>query len=148
MELTQPRPRILVNADYDVILFQALKIYWFRCTVSSLTIATPAEIESCIKSILTIVQRTFSGRSTELHDRLQWPLFLAGIESSDSIYREWIFSRITSDRVAKALRDILDAQIIAGGRLSMLEVRSLLRQPSEEDAIATGDPQLLIPPQI
>jgi hypothetical protein len=76
--------------------------------------------------VLTIIQQTFCSRSTELHDRLQWPLFLAGIETNDTIYREWIFSRLTSDRVAAALQRTLDAQAFAGQRLSMVEIRNML----------------------
>jgi hypothetical protein len=83
-------------------------------------------IEKALKTILIIIERTFASRGTELHDRLQWPLFLAGIETSDTIYRAWIFSRLISDRVATALQQTLDAQVLVGQRLKMTEIRKLL----------------------
>jgi hypothetical protein len=125
-EITNPRARVLVNADYDVILFNALKVYYFRSTICDLTMETPPEIESSLKILLAIIQRTFTSKSTELHDRLQWPLFLAGIETNDSIYREWIFSRLTSSGVAAALQRTLDAQRFFGQRLRMPDIRNLL----------------------
>jgi hypothetical protein len=91
-----------------------------------LSIETPPEIQNSLKMILTIIQRTFASRSTELHDRLQWPLFLAGIETNDTIYREWIFSRLTSDHVSAALQQALDAQEFKGRRLRMAEIRDML----------------------
>jgi hypothetical protein len=115
-----------VNADFDVVLFNALRIYYFRSTVWDLKIETPQEIENSLKTILTITQRTFSTRSTELHDRLQWPLFLTGIETNDPIYQEWIFSRLTGTNVATSLQQILDAQALDGQRLSMIEIKDML----------------------
>jgi hypothetical protein len=134
----KPRPRILVNADYDVVLFHALRIYYFRSTISDLEIETPVDIQSSLNTVLTIIQRTFCTRSTELHDRLQWPLFLAGIETSDTIYREWIFSRLTSDRVAAALQRTVDAQTFAEQRLTMAEIRNLIYNDVESSILA-GD---------
>jgi hypothetical protein len=123
----KPRPRILVNADFDVVLYHALKVLHYRSVVLDLADPTPPDIQASLKTILTIIQRTFSSTSTELHDRLQWPLFLTGIETNDAVYREWILTRITSQRVAEALIEITEAQENAGQRLSMLEVRSVLQ---------------------
>jgi hypothetical protein len=50
---------------------------------------------------LSIVQITFAYNGIELHERLQWLLFLAGIETNDMVYREWIISKFTSYRVRK-----------------------------------------------
>src|ERR1700712_1282035 len=123
---TKPRPRILVNADYDVVLFNALRIYFYRSTISDLSAETDPDIEKALKTMLSIIEQTFASRGTELHDRLQWPLFLAGIETSDTIYRAWIFSRLTSGRVATALQHTLDVQALAGKRLDMKAIRELL----------------------
>ncbi|KAF2503228.1 hypothetical protein BU16DRAFT_448999 [Lophium mytilinum] len=123
---TKPRPRVLVNADFDVVLFSALQIYYFRSTLSDLSIETPSHVQSALKTLLTIIQRTFASRGTELHDRLQWPLFLAGIETDDVIYKDWIFSRLTSERVATALQRTVDAQALSGKRYRMAEIRQML----------------------
>ena len=104
----------------------------------------PADIQNSLSIVLNIVQRTFPPTSTELHDRLQWPLFLAGIETKDAIYREWILSRLTSRRVAAALERTLDAQARAGRRLSMTEIRNLLYSDVEYNALAAGGASYLL----
>jgi hypothetical protein len=104
---------------------------------------TPTEIQESVKIIPTIIQRTFSARGTELHDRLQWPLFLAGIETRDTIYRDWILSRITSNRVAEALQQVIDAQESAGMRMSMIAVRDLLYH-GHEPGLVTGTSSYLM----
>jgi hypothetical protein len=109
-----------------VILFNALRIYYFRSTVSNLTVATPLDINTSIDVVLTIIKRTFSSQSTELHDRLQWPLFLAGIETENTIYQDWILLRLTNKGVTEALQSVWDARALVRRRLSMLEVRQLL----------------------
>ena len=125
-DATKDRARVLVNADYDVVLFNALRIYYFRSTLLDLRTETPSPIRVALKTLLTIIQRTFTTGSTELHDRLQWPLFLAGTETDNPIYREWIYSRLTSNHVAAALRRTLDAQDRSGLRLTMPAIRNLL----------------------
>jgi hypothetical protein len=116
-------------------------VYYFRSTITDLTIETPPEIQNSLNIILTLVQRTFSSRGTELHDRLQWPLFLAGIELNDTKYREyreWIFSRLTSNRVAAALQQTLDAQAFTGKRLSIPEIRDMLYTGDGPNLFAVG----------
>lgn len=71
-------------------------------------------------------------KGTELHDRLQWPLFLAGIETDDLVYRRVILERMTSRRVEKALRRILERQKREGRRLEMGSVRGCFYGGSEE----------------
>ena len=71
-------------------------------------------------------------KGTELHDRLQWPLFLAGIETDDLVYRRVILERMTSRRVEKALRRILERQKREGRRLEMRSVRGFFYEESDE----------------
>lgn len=139
---TLPRTRVLVNADYDVVLFNALHIYYFRSTIVDLTMDTPLEICMALKNLLSIVQQTFASNGTELHERLQWPLFLAGIETDDMIYREWIVSKLTSYRVLVALKSTLEAQQRTGKRLKMTEIRNILHEGEEHNSL-TGQTAFL-----
>jgi hypothetical protein len=134
---TLPRSRVLLNADCDVVLFNALKIYYFRSTIVDLVIDTPQEVAQAMKSLLLIVQQTFASNGTELHERLQWPLFLAGIETDDTIYREWILSKLTSYRVLGALKSTLDAQQQTGQRLRMTEIRDILHEGEEHNLMTS-----------
>jgi len=91
---------------------------------------TPPEYQKCLKTLLTITSRTFASRNSELYDRLQWPLFIAGIETEDEIYQNWI-SMLSSGRAAAALERVLNAQNVAGKRLTMHEIRGLLYDNEE-----------------
>lgn len=125
------------------MLFHALQIYHFRSTVAGCWTETPIEIQESAKIIPTIIQRTFSARGTELHDRLQWPLFLAGIEIRDTIYRDWILSRITNNRVAGALQQVIDVQESAGIRMSMIAIRNLLYHGYEPSLVTCKSSYLM-----
>lgn len=134
---TMPRTRVLVNADYDVVLFNALRIYYFRSTIIDLAMDTPSAICLALKNLLAIVQQTFASNGTELHERLQWPLFLAGIETGDMIYREWIISKLTNYRVLGALRSTLAAQRRTRKRSTITEIRDTLHENEEESMLAS-----------
>ncbi|KAE8445734.1 hypothetical protein EG329_012913 [Mollisiaceae sp. DMI_Dod_QoI] len=127
---TKPRNRVLINADYDIILFHALRVYYFRTTtVDSNTAEIPPDVQMALKHMLDIIKRTFASKSrasNDLHDRLQWPFFLAGIETDDGIYRDWIVSNITNQRAKEALQKTIDHQSCSGKRLAMSVIKALL----------------------
>lgn len=112
-------------------MFNALRIYYFRSTIEDLGIETPSNVRASLKTLLSIVQRTFTPKGTKYNDRLQWPLFLAGIETDDGIYREWIMSTMTSGSVLMVLRRTLDAQRASGMRLTMTEIRDMFSANEE-----------------
>jgi hypothetical protein len=116
-----------VNADYDVVLFNALKIYYFRTTVPDILMEAPEDVQIALENLVAIIQRTFDSNGNKLHDRLQWPLFLAGIETHQSFF--WILSRIAKNRTRAALETVIQRQSYSGKRLKRLtiyEIRSLL----------------------
>lgn len=122
-----PRDRVLINADYDVVLFHALKVYYFRVTDSdSTTSEIPPEIKRALTTMLDIVDRTFTLKTSVLHDRLQWPLFLAGIETDDNRIRHLILGSITSRRAREALERTIEHQLCSGKRLAMSVIKALL----------------------
>ncbi|CZR66600.1 uncharacterized protein PAC_16501 [Phialocephala subalpina] len=124
---TQPRDRVLINADYDVVLFNALKVYYFRVNdTDSSTVEIPPDVQIALTNVLEIIEKTFASKSSDLHDRLQWPLFLAGIETSNRIYRNWIVNNISSRRAREALQQTIDHQSCSGKRLAMSVIKALL----------------------
>lgn len=137
---TKPRTRVLINADYDVVLFNALKVYYFRTTID-LGIETLQDVEKALKTLIFVIQRTFVSKNNELHDRLQWPLFLAGMETDDGIYREWILSRITNKQARAALQQTIDHQICSGKRLAMSTIKDLLSstEANETSSLEKGE---------
>ncbi|KFY26352.1 hypothetical protein V493_04139 [Pseudogymnoascus sp. VKM F-4281 (FW-2241)] len=125
---TQPRSRLMINADYMVSYFHALRIYKFRCFHNDGLIATaPPEIQPSLGAILQIAQRSFSAKQQDqMVERFQWPLFIAGIETSDGIHKEWIRSKLKKARLSRALKRILEIQDNTGRRASMPLVRRIM----------------------
>lgn len=127
-----------MNAGYDVVLFNALKIYYFRTVILDPSIETPSEVQTALKTVLCIIERTFVSGRDEYHDRLDSPLFLAGIETGDRIYKGWILSRI-SISARTALQQAMDIQSLSESRLGMCEIRALLSGRINGDlAMETG----------
>ncbi len=54
-------------------------------------------------------------------------LFLAGIETHDTIHREWIRGRIVQDDLKKALLRVWKSEKMYGRRLRQEEMRDILR---------------------
>jgi hypothetical protein len=115
-----------MNADYDVVLFNALRVYYFRTTLSDLEVETPPEVETALESLFFVIERTFASKNNDLHDRLQWPMFIAGIETNSKINGQWILSKITKNRARAALEQTIETQSFTGKRLTMSEIRALL----------------------
>jgi hypothetical protein len=131
-----------MNADYDVVLFNALKVYYFRTTVTDLETKAPSDIQTALKNLLTIIRRTFDSKGNKLLDRLQWPLFLAGIETDDGFYSDWILSRISKSRARTALETIIQRQSDSGKRMKRLtihQMRSLLFEGQTSQAFALSE---------
>jgi hypothetical protein len=122
-----------MNADYDVVLFNALRVYYFRTILSDLSMETPPEVEAALKSLLFIIDRTFESKNNDLHDRLQWPMFIAGIETNDPIHRNWILSRMTKNRARATLEQTIEIQSFIGKRLAMSDIRALLWDENAND---------------
>jgi hypothetical protein len=118
----------MINADYMVPYFWALRIYKFRCFIQgNESPVTPPEIQTCLNSILTVAQRTFStGYEEHIAERFQWSLFMAGIETADSIHREWVASKLYRARLRRAFQCILDMQSKTGRRVPMQIVRQVM----------------------
>jgi hypothetical protein len=133
-----PRTRTLINSDYDVILFHALKVYLFRSTISDLQMETPEDIKATLKILLNIIERTFLSHRNELHDRLQWPLFLVGIEIGHGFPRICIIERL-SKRPRAVLEKIIELQDRFGSwqRLDMGTIRQLLHGGDGNDGGAS-----------
>lgn len=85
----ETRSRFLVNADWIFSCFYAIRIYHFRYTTLNEDLHTrPKVVKRALKSLLNIAQRIFFKNDEEDYERLHWPLFMAGTETSDAIHRE------------------------------------------------------------
>jgi hypothetical protein len=116
----------MINADYMVAFFYALRIYKFRCFQQDATI-TPPEVQASVNSILCIAQRSFSSKQLDIMvERFQWPLFMAGIETSDNIHKEWIQTKLRKVKLSDAFRRIVEMQDRTRMRVSMPVARQIM----------------------
>lgn len=116
----------MINADYMVAYFYALRIYKFRCFQQDATI-TPPEVQASVDSILRITQRSFSSQQLDIMvERFQWPLFMAGIETSDNIHKEWIQTKLRKAKLSYAFKRIVEIQDRTRIRVSMPVTRQIM----------------------
>ncbi|KAI9649840.1 hypothetical protein NHQ30_002422 [Ciborinia camelliae] len=122
----ETRPRFLVNADWILSYFYAIRIYHFRYTTQNEDRnARPKVIKRALKSLLDIAQRIFAKGDEENYERLHWPLFMAGIETSDKIHREWILEKFSSGKFRTVLEKVLKIQHLSGTRVHMSLIREM-----------------------
>ncbi|XWX00287.1 hypothetical protein V2A60_008307 [Cordyceps javanica] len=125
----QPRSRVMLNADYMVPFFYALRIYCFRSFLADdgLSTQSPSAIASCVSSILRLAQRSLSrGQLDPMRARFQWPLFMAGIETTDSIHKEWVHSKLKTARLSAAFQTITSLEEETQRRIPMALIRQIL----------------------
>jgi hypothetical protein len=126
-----PRNRLLCNIDWVVAHFYALRIYHFHCTCAPAD-KSPKIVKDALASLLSVVQRTLCHGVTDQTDRLQWALFLAGIETEDAIHREWILSKmLVRGQLRETLLAILSEREKNGGtRVSAHVMREMMYNSS------------------
>lgn len=122
----ETRPRFLINADWILSYFYAIRIYHFRYTTQNEDRnARPKVVKRALKSLLDIAQRIFAKGDEEHYERLHWPLFMAGIETTDAIHREWILEKFSSGKFKTVLEKVLKIQHLSGTRVRMSLVREM-----------------------
>ncbi|KAF7945683.1 uncharacterized protein EAE97_004721 [Botrytis byssoidea] len=122
----ETRPRFLINADWILSYFYAIRIYHFRYTTQNGDRnARPKVIKRALKSLLDIAQRIFAQGDEEHYERLHWPLFMAGIETTDTIHREWILEKFSSGKFKTVLEKVSKIQHLSGTRVHMSLVREM-----------------------
>ncbi|PQE03715.1 specific transcription factor domain protein [Rutstroemia sp. NJR-2017a BBW] len=125
------RPRFLMNADWVVSYFYAVRIYHFRySTRIEDPNSRPKVVKKALKSLLALAHRVSSKSYEEHFERLHWPLFMAGLETSDPIHREWILEKFSSGKFRSVLERVVKIQHLSGSRVGMSLIREMC---SEED---------------
>lgn len=119
----------MLNADYMVPYLYALRIYCFRKFLKKehLGTVTPPAVQAAMHSILQLAQRSLPrGALDPITARFQWPLLMAGIETTDNIHKEWVQSKLKTERVTKGFKKVLDVQEATGQRVPMSVFASIL----------------------
>jgi hypothetical protein len=130
------RPRLWQNADWVASLFYAVRIYYFRCANPDAHAPRPPIIEKALSSLVGIAYRTCP---SELYGCPQWPLLIAGAETSDPIHRDWILKHMSPGVYKKALEKIVQAQKVIGGRIGMSLLREMCDVGGSDDEEQQGN---------
>jgi Fungal specific transcription factor domain len=132
-------PRLLQNAEWVVSLFYAIRIYYFRCTNLDAHAPRPPIVEKALSSLIGIVYRTYTSGPSELYGCPQWPLLIAGAETSDPIHRDWILKHMSPDVYKKALENIVQAQKEIGGRIGISQLREICGEGGSDGEVQRGN---------
>ncbi|KAK3995570.1 hypothetical protein QBC44DRAFT_348151 [Cladorrhinum sp. PSN332] len=124
------RDRMLQNADWAIANYYALRIYHSRCSlqVADESFASPdsTAISNTVDSLMILLQKSLANEAVGQSDRLHWPLFWAGVETTDQFKQEFILCWLKDQRLRQAMRQIFQMQE-TGVRLGMIEIRQVLQ---------------------
>jgi Fungal specific transcription factor domain len=120
-----PRTRLLQNIDWIVSHSHAARIYNYRCLVAASNETRPATVQNSVSSLLRAAHRAFASGIVDASAQLQWPLFVAGLETQDPIHQDWILGKLVGGKFHAMLEAVLNAQQQAGGRISIHSIRNI-----------------------
>ncbi|WXC42665.1 hypothetical protein QX201_002441 [Fusarium graminearum] len=135
---TKPASVEVVCTGVGAAYFHAIRIYIFRCAVEPQGGETPPQILRSLKAVLQIARSVLKSEcrdleaaggtreNEEIFHRLEWPLFIAGVETQDVFYQDWIVRRMYKTRIKKALESVLEEQARAGKRVGVEFMRQAL----------------------
>ncbi|KAK0720292.1 hypothetical protein B0H67DRAFT_643566 [Lasiosphaeris hirsuta] len=121
------RDRLMANSDWAAANYYALCIYHFRCSLAGENhgfFSGSENIDAMVAGLLILTQKSLSTNDEGQLDRLQWPLFWAGIETTDQFKQTWILEKMSSHGLRDALEMIMLEQS-DGVRTNMGRVRQI-----------------------
>lgn len=112
------------RVDILVCEFYGLKIHLLRCCDRSTECSTSPEAFILAEKFLKIAHRIWTlGYGPSYFDR---HLFLVGMETEDSIHRDWITDRLHETQLKYALARVWQEQNTRQIRLPMSELRQII----------------------
>lgn len=124
------RDRMMLNSDWAAANYYALRIYHFRCSLTavggSFSSSGSKKIADIVESLMMLLQRSLANQDSGQSDRLQWPLFWAGVETRDQFKQGFILLELKDQALNVALREIFQMQE-TGVRLAMAEIQRVLQ---------------------
>ncbi|KAH6991400.1 hypothetical protein BKA56DRAFT_574369 [Ilyonectria sp. MPI-CAGE-AT-0026] len=124
---TAPSTGLVAFAAAAVAIYHAIRLCCYRYTEHAPEKIRTIPAEQCLSQLLAAAQRaTSSAHSTSMFDGLQWALFIGGIETKDTIHRDWIMSKLNLSRFKSALQTIIEVES-QFGRVGMQTISTILR---------------------
>ncbi|KAK0629583.1 hypothetical protein B0T17DRAFT_490512, partial [Bombardia bombarda] len=125
------RDRLLCNSDWAVANYYALSIYYSRCSSSMFSGDADTDEEEeeedttgTAETLLILIQKTLASGDRGQLDRMQWPLFWVGVETTDSFKQNWIADKLVNQGLHEAFR-VLRLEQLSGGRLGIERIRRI-----------------------
>ncbi|KAM5385526.1 hypothetical protein ACJZ2D_000725 [Fusarium nematophilum] len=119
----QPSPPLM--ALVTVTVYHALEIYLYRSRGSNLgELPVPAQVHCALAQLITAAYHATATGPVQLLERFQWALLVAGIETHDPVYREWIMKNL-SDPAMRGVFEVVEAAKGMSG-ISMRAIRQLV----------------------
>ncbi|KAK0735380.1 hypothetical protein B0T21DRAFT_289740 [Apiosordaria backusii] len=124
------RDRVMLNADWAGVNFYTLRIYHFRCSLTeeNMPFSSPetVKVADTVDSLMLLIQKSLATGRQDQPDRMQWPLFWAGIETTDRFKRVWVLGELKDEGLLQALRCVLLLQE-GGTRVGMAKIREIFQ---------------------
>ncbi|KAK4158764.1 hypothetical protein QBC43DRAFT_328401 [Cladorrhinum sp. PSN259] len=124
------RDRMRQNADWAIANYYAVRIYHFRCSLTAedepFSSPSTMEISKTVESLMMLLQESLANEAMGQSDRLYWPLFWAGIETTERFKQRFILLGLKDPGLNHAMCSIFQMQE-AGARLGMTRIRQILQ---------------------
>lgn len=122
---SRTRNRLMANSDWAVANYYAVSIYLARCRLAEehhpFCLDEGYAIVDSASALLLLIQKTLATDNRVQTERLQWPLFWVGLETTDEFKQRWILSklnhRVLRDALVKIFLEQSDLVRIGMGRV-------------------------------
>ncbi|KAL4999685.1 hypothetical protein BDV10DRAFT_200554 [Aspergillus recurvatus] len=112
-------------------VFYALQFYFYRARQSSFgTRPIPFELHNALDSLVSAAYYTTKAGQVQLLERFQWSLFIAGLEITDPIHREWVGNNMSDPGIRKGFDCIQRIKQQSSGGITMKKIRQLIDEGS------------------
>ncbi|KAL2807650.1 hypothetical protein BJX63DRAFT_64474 [Aspergillus granulosus] len=114
-------------AFVTVAFYHALEIYFHRARLSSFGARPlPTKLQDSLSFLVSTAYYAVKAGPTQLLERFQWSLFIAGLETTDPVHQEWIESNISDPAIKAGFDHIKTLKEQTHGGTTMLIIRYLI----------------------
>jgi hypothetical protein len=110
-----------------VTFYYALQIYYHRARLSSFgTRPLPTRLQNFLTSLVSTAYYAVKAGPMQLLERFQWSLFIAALETTDPVHKEWIGNSISDPAIKAGFDHIKSLKEQSHGSITMHMIRSLI----------------------
>ncbi|KAL3417648.1 hypothetical protein PVAG01_10658 [Phlyctema vagabunda] len=121
------QPAMKLNCANSATMFHALRIYLLRSGESPFGAGDSAEVQTALGQLLMFARHVCPAGTQQPVYEFQWSLFIAALETSDMIHREWLQARISDRRFCEASQRIASFKRGNSGTVALSAIRQILQ---------------------